>query len=76
MFHNGPAGLHKTFYLLETLSYPLWAIRCISYAHMPEESTMTSDLLRLSRELIIAEIERFYAASQPIAFETTEEISA
>lgn len=43
---------------------------------MPEESTMTSDLLRLSRELMIAEIEQFYTAAQPIAFETTEEISA
>jgi hypothetical protein len=34
-------------------------------------STTADDLLRISRELAIAEIERFYLASQPLSFEST-----
>ena len=45
-------------------------------AYMPDTFTSTEDLLRIQRELMIAEIERFYAASQPIPFETEDEVSA
>jgi hypothetical protein len=38
---------------------------------MPEHFTITQDLLRISRELMIAEIERFYTASQPIPFDAS-----
>jgi hypothetical protein len=40
-------------------------------AKRPQESAaiFTSDLMKMSQELAIAEIERFYAAADPIHFE-------
>ncbi len=43
---------------------------------MPEMTTIASGLMRLSRELLIAEIEEFYAASEPISFDTAKEVGA
>ena len=40
---------------------------------MPQAITTSSDLMRLSRELLLAEIEQFYEDSQPIPFETVDE---
>ena len=42
-------------------------------AYMPQEILTASDLMRISRELMIAEIEKFYAASEPIAFELVDD---
>ncbi len=42
---------------------------------MSEKPTIAGDLMRLSRELLIAEIEEFYAASEPICFDTAEQVS-
>jgi hypothetical protein len=40
---------------------------------MPQGVPTASDLMRISRELMIAEIEEFYAASEPISFELADE---
>jgi hypothetical protein len=40
---------------------------------MPQEILTASDLMRISRELMIAEIEKFYAASEPISFDLPDE---
>ena len=42
-------------------------------AYMPQDIPTASDLMRISRELMIAEIENFYADSKPISFELTDE---